>query len=205
MKKYVLLLFVSLLADVVSAQQANEYLQARARQIIEDFQMYLSTIASKTGVSETNKDIATTSALDLFIGEGKSYEYVDNDGNKRTHEPVKMQILGKNRKYVPVAQYLETIRNLAYTKVVIDTADIVEIDTIMQAENGSYEAIAHYRQRFLGYRDGRVVYQDVTDQKIKLYCKENASPMCYVFPTPFGTNEVHWRVLLGDIYVVNGH
>lgn len=191
MKKLFLLLFINLQADCVSAQQVDEHLQTLAKERIEEFNMYLNIIANKSGESETKKDIATTKALNLFIGKGDSYEYIDDCGNKRTHEPVKMQIYNQIRKSPPkqIKQYLKNLRYSAYKKVVIDMVDIIVLDNVFQRGDGSYEAIAHYRQRFCGYRDGRVIYQDVTDKKIKVFFDtiENAGQSVYI-------------VLLGDIY-----
>lgn len=191
----------------VSAQQVSlsnedkEELQLRVKQKIEDFQMYLGTIASKAGVSEANKDAATASALELFIGKGKSYEYIDDYGNRRTHEPVKMQTSNKYRKYPPklMTLYLKSLRNMSYTKVVIEAADAVRVDNIFETSDGKYEAVAYFCQNFCGYRDGRLDYNDYVEKKVKIYVEKEVIPM------PSGGDQIIWQVLLGDIYVVNTH
>ena len=172
-------------------------LQIRVKQKIEDFQMHLGTIASKAGISAKSKDAATASALELFIGKGKSYEYTDDYGNIKRHEPVKMQTSNRHRKYPPklMTLYLRNLRNnLTYTKVVIEAADVVRVDN-----DGKYEAIAYFSQKFCGYRDGHLIYDDVTEKKVKIYVEKE------VIPTPSGDERVIWQVLLGDIYVLSTH
>ena len=190
----------SILAQqVVLSEEDKGELQIRVKQKIEDFQMHLGTIASKAGVSEASKDAATTSALELFIGKGKSYEYTDDYGNRRLHDPVMMQTSNRYRKYPPklMTQYLKSLRNLTYTKVVIEAADAVRVDNIFETPDGKYEAIAYFSQKFCGYKDGKLVYNDVTEKKVKIYVEKE------VIPTPTGTEQVIWQVLLGDIYVVS--
>lgn len=177
-------------------------LQIRVKQKIEDFQMHLGTIASKAGISAKSKDAATASALELLIGKGKSYEYTDDYGNIKRHEPVKMQTSNRHRKYPPklMTLYLRNLRNnLTYTKVVIEAADVVRVDNIFETHDGKYEAIAYFSQKFCGYRDGHLIYDDVTEKKVKIYVEKE------VIPTPSGDERVIWQVLLGDIYVLSTH
>ncbi|MDE6689047.1 MAG: hypothetical protein K2J86_04065 [Prevotella sp.] len=185
--------------EITLSDEDKGELQIRVKQKIEDFQMHLGTIASKAGVSETSKDAATASALELFIGRGKPYEYTDGYGNRLRHEPVQMQTSNRYRKYPPkpMTQYLKNLRNLTYTKVIIEAADAVRVDNIFETPDGKYEAIAYFIQKFCGYRDGRLVYNDIAEKKVKIYVEKE------VIPTPSGTDQVIWQVLLGDIYVIN--
>ena len=186
--------------QVTLSEEDKGELQIRVKQKIEDFQMHLGTIASKAGVSEASKDAATASALELFIGHGKPYEYIDDYGNRRIHEPVTMQTSGRGgRRYPPkpMTRYLKNLRNLTYTKVVIEAADAVRVDNIYETPDGKYEAIAYFCQKFCGYRDGILVFISVDEKKVKVYVEKET------IPTPSGNDQVIWQVLLGDIYVVN--
>lgn len=206
-KTKILLAFISILLfqqniysqQVVLSDEEKEELKLRVKQKIEDFQMYLGTIASKAGVSEANKDAATASALELFIGRGRPYEYEDEYGNIKKHEPVKMQTSGRGgRRYPPkpMTRYLKNLRNLIYHKVVIEAADAVRVDNIFETPDGKYEAIAYFSQRFCGYRDGSLAYSSIDDKKVKIYVEKKN------IPTPTGPKQI-WQVFLGDIYVTN--
>lgn len=184
--------------QVTLSDEEKGELQIRVKQKIEDFQMHLGTIASKANVTEASKDAATASALELFIGRGKPYEYMDNYGIIRTHEAVKMQTSNRKKTFPPkpMTQYLRSLRNLTYSKVIIESADAVRVDNIFETSDGKYEAVAYFSQNFCGYRDGRLVYNDVTEKKVKVYVEKET------IPRPSGESQVIWRVLLGDMYVV---
>ena len=182
------------------SQEEKEELQMRARQKIEDFQGHLSTIASRD-MPQENKATARKAALNLFIGKGEAYQYTDAYGNRLRHDPVKMQVSSKTTRRVNtrlMKSYLVSLGNMArYTKVVIENADVVRVDNIHETADGQYEAVAYFSQKFIGYRDGRILYTDVTEKKVRIYVDRTAVPM------PDGNSQIIWKVLLGDIYVVD--
>ncbi len=192
-------------AQQLSQQEKNE-LQLRVKQKIEDFQMYLGIIASKS-VSPTNKDNATANALALFVGKGDKYYYYEYDSNgkqgpKKLHDPVKMQTStkrGGNKPPQPMKDYLAHIRNMTrYTKVVIESADAVRVDELYEVSPGRYEGMAYFSQKYCGYQDGRLIYSDVTVKRVRISVDYKE------IPDPTGTKHV-WKVLLGDISVVSTH
>jgi hypothetical protein len=184
----------------VLSQEDKEELQIRTKQKIEDLQGHLSTIASRS-VSPALKDIATRSALKLFIAKGDSYYYEDAYRKRTLHDPVIMQVSSKYRATPinrPMKQYLNSLRNMTrYSKVVIENADVVRVDNIRETAEGKYEAVAYFCQKFCGYRDGKLIYNDVTEKKVKVYVEREEVAM------PDGETQVIWLVLLGDIYVVS--
>lgn len=186
-------------AQSLSVEEKQE-LQLRAKQKIEDFQDELSTIASRN-VSVANKNAAKKAALNLFIGKGETYMFTDDYGNRVQHDPVKMQISSKRTGRVNtrlMKNYLNSLANMTqYTKVDIESADVVRVDNIRETGDGKYEAVAYFSQKFCGYRDGRLVYTDVTEKKVKIYVEKETVPM------PDGNQQVIWQVLLGDIYVLD--
>ena len=186
-------------AQSLSNEEKQE-LQLRAKQKIEDFQGHLATIASRN-MSATNKNAARKAALDLFIGKGESYMFEDSYGNRLKHDAVKMQVSSKTTGRINtrlMKNYLTSLANLSqYTKVVIEDADVVRVDNIRETGDGKYEAVAYFSQKFCGYRDGRLVYTDVTEKKVKIYVEKQTVPM------PDGNQQVIWQVLLGDIYVLD--
>ena len=160
--KYIVLTVVLLLtASSTFAQNVNlnenekKELQIKARQKIEDFQGFLADIASKS-TSQTIKDASTAGALKLFIGNGERYQYTDNYNNRVWHDAVIMQVSSKYRPTTsqPMKKYLNRMRYLTYTKVVIENADVVRVDNITKTADGKYEAMAYFSQKFCGFRDG---------------------------------------------------
>ena len=182
------------------SQEEKEELQLRAKQKIEDFQGHLSTIASRD-MPQANKTTARKAALNLFIGKGETYQYTDEYGNRLQHEGVKMQVSSKTTGRISsrlMKNYLVSLGNMArYTKVVIENADVVRVDNIHETGDGKYEAVAYFSQKFIGFRDGRILYTDVTEKKVKIYIDKAVVPM------PDGNTQIIWKVLLGDIYVVD--
>jgi len=196
------LLFCGIATTVAQSlsQEEKEELQLRAKQKIEDFMGHLSTIASRD-MPQENKATARKAALNLFIGKGEAYMFTDDYGNKIQHDPVKMQVSSKTTGRVTprlMKNYLTSLGNMArYTKVVIENADVVRVDNIHETGDGKYEAVAYFSQKFIGYRDGRILYSDVTEKKVRIYIERTAVPM------PDGNSQIIWKVLLGDIYVID--
>lgn len=77
-----------------------------------------------------------------------------------------------------------------YGKVVLQSADIVRVDNINKVSDGHYEAMAYFVQKYIAYRDGKVVYSDITKKKIKVYIEALEIP-----------GGVIWDAKLGDVYV----
>lgn len=183
-------------SNIMTEEEKSE-MQIRAAEKINAFVGYLGTIGSKE-VSDTYKDEAVKSALDLFIGKGYKYTSEDDYGNKITHEPVTMQTTNKyGRKYSPkpMTTYLKSLRMLPYTKVVVESADAVRVDQVTETSEGRYKAVAYYFQKFVGMRDGNVVYQDYTQKKLTIYIEKKQ------IPTPDGMMNV-WVIQLGDVSAV---
>lgn len=182
------------------SEEDKEELQIRTKQKLEDLLGHLSTIASRS-VTADLKDISIRSALKLFIGKGEAYYYEDAYGNRKLHDPVFMQVSSKYRAMPinrPMKTYLNSLKNMTrYNKVEIENADVVRVDNIRETADGKYEAVAYFCQKFCGYRDGRIIYSDVTEKKVKVYVEREEVEM------PDDEVQVIWLVLLGDIYVVN--
>lgn len=204
-KKFITMIALFLMMGQVSfaqtlSEEEKQELQIRAKQKIEDFQGHLSTIGSRR-VSAESKNSAKKAALDLFIGKGEIYWSEDAYGNRTQHDPVKMQVSSNRTGRVNsrlMKYYLNSLANMTqYTKVEIENADVVRVDNIHETQDGKYEAVAYFSQKFCGYRDGRLVYSDVTEKKVKIYVEKRIVPM------PGGNNQIIWQVMLGDIYVLD--
>ncbi len=199
--KFVVICLLQLLAGSMSAQLSSDEFKNIVKQKIEDFHFHSKTIGNR-GVSAFRKETAIISALELFIGKGEPFEYTDDFGNRRCHEPVKMHISDKGRKFPPrlMATYLKNLKKLPYADVIIEAADVVRIDNIFETGVGKYKAVAYFIQRFCRYnREGKLIFSDVTENKVKI-CVEKE-----MIPLPDGTEKVFWPVYLGDIYALSTH
>lgn len=170
MKRIAFILFVNLLASTLLAQQADEMFTTYAKQKVDELQDYIRLISNRE-VSQKEKDLYYTKALQLFIGEGKEYVYIDDNGNEQTHAPVTIKTSSARRTSSrTITSYLQNLKRgaLQNSKMTIVSVDIVYIDNLFQIGNGRYKASAHYRHNYYNNKDGRVLYQDVTEKKLEI-------------------------------------
>lgn len=180
----------------LSEEEKQEF-KVRVCQKIDEFQSQLGYIASEKS-SERTKDVATTAALNLFMGKGDRYYTTDiQTGDRTYHEPVTMQTSSKRtgrKRTQSMKSYLKALRNMTYTEVIIESAGAVRIDNIFQTGDGQYEAIAYFCQGFYGYRDGKLTYNDTTDKAVKVYIRAVEAPEI---------GGLTWEAYLGDVSVVS--
>lgn len=205
MKKFRLILFLfNLLADVASAQQVifteadRDEVQVHAKQLIEDFQMQLTTIVSKTGVSESSKNVAMASALECFIGKGDAFEYTDEEGKLVRHKPVSVVARNQYGRLTlrPLKSFLRMLKNTVTQNeaIHIESIDVVVLESVV-CEDGKYVATASYLNRYVSIKDGCIEYKDVTERRVKLPIERETIPL------PNGEEPVVWPVFLGDVYI----
>lgn len=178
----------------LSDEEKQEF-STRIKQKIEDFQTHLGIISSKESSKKT-LNTAVNECLKLFIGKGEAYNTTDAYGNKIPNDPVTIQVTSKNRgvRTNTVKRYLTTLANnlnKMYTKVNITSSDAVRVDNIHETGDGKYECVAYFFQRFEGYRDGRLIYTDITTKKVRVYLDQIEGPIGKT-----------WSIALGDISAV---
>lgn len=180
----------------------KEQFRNRVKQKVEEFQDMLEKIVDNELRSDIRKE-SVTNALKLFIGEGDPYDYVDESIDQRIHsDGVKMQTSSVNRSTTrtqKLKRYLYKLYNpqtgrssMSYSKIVIESASAVRVDNI-QRVGDHYECVAYFSQKFFGYRDGRIVYGDLTGKKIR----------CYITSIDLPTGQQIFEAKLGDIYVTS--
>lgn len=167
----------------------------RIKQKIEDFQTHLGIICSKESSKKT-LNTAVNECLKLFIGKGDTYYTTDAYGNRNGNDPVKIQVTSKRGSIRTnyVKAYLTTLAknlNKMYTKVNITASDAVRVDNIHETGDGRYECVAYFFQKFEGYRDGRLIYTDITTKKVRVYLDQIEGPVGKT-----------WSIALGDITAV---
>ena len=197
--RFLSLLLFTLFAFNATAQsltaEEKRALETRVKNKVDEYQFYLNQLGDKRSTSETVKNNAVRLALKLFIGEGENYTM---DGN--THGAVRMEISSKYRSTksrIMQKRYLNNLRNnRSYDQIEITDADVVRVDGI-QREGDHYVCMAYFCQKFIGFRDHRAVYSDITTKKVKVYVQ------AIEVPRADGSTQIIWNALLGDIYVVS--
>lgn len=203
--RLITLLFVIFLSTSAYSQQLThaekESLQTRVKNKVDEYQFYLQQLADKRSTSAVVKDNAYTLALKLFIGECENYSIYEPDlGRNVTKPAVRMEVSSKYRltkSRVLMKKYLNNLRNnTSYDQIEITDADVVRVDNIYKVGD-HYECMAYFCQKYVGYRDNRVVYSDVTTKKVRVYIE------AIEIPKSDGSTETIWNALLGDIYVIS--
>ena len=210
-KVFFTLLFMSMLGQVSIAQneydltpEQRETIEQRVREKINDFLSYLPEIAAKSDKSIEEKQLALKyidKSLDLFIGEGKKYQYQDQTGIWRWHDAVKMQTTSRGRIQAPrpMKTYLKHLMALPYKKVEIDTCQAVRINRkLHKTGDGRYTGSAVFVQAFRATRDGRLVVNDIDGKQVTIYVERK------IIEGPSGQQEV-WIIKLGDIRIITNY
>jgi hypothetical protein len=144
------------------------------------FKQYLDKIASRN-ISRDDGLMAISNALKLFYGT-ETYVQVSSVNNP-------------NKPKVRTKMYLERVRALNYDKIEIGWADFQYSPNLRKGPDGNYYGYISFRQRFRGSKDGKVVYEDVTDKTIAVILKVYDK---YVE----GVSTENFEVFLGDMDVV---
>jgi len=195
------ILFVSIPAFPQQLTQAEkESLQIRVKNKVDEYQFYLHQLADKCSTSLEVKNNAYSLALKLFVGECENYSIYDPDLGRNINKPaVRMEISSKYRltkSRVLMKRYLDNLRNNStYDQIKITDADIVRVDNIYKVGD-HYECMAYFCQKYIGYRDNRIIYSDITTKKVRVYIQ------AIKIPKADGSTETIWNALLGDIYVI---
>lgn len=202
--KLIIFLFAIFISFPAFSQQLTqaekESLQIRVKNKVDEYQFYLKQLADKHSTSAAVKNNAYKLALKLFIGECENYSIYDPDlGRNVTKPAVRMEISSKYRSTksrVLMKRYLNNLRNnQTYDQIEITDADIVRVDNIYKVGD-HYECMAYFCQKYVGYRDKRVIYSDITTKKVRVYIQ------AIQIPKSDGSIETIWNALLGDIYVI---
>ncbi|MFM9027081.1 MAG: hypothetical protein ACKOQ6_03705 [Bacteroidota bacterium] len=156
-----------------------ELFQAKGLDKVRRLTEYLGIITQKSTPPSTA--ISTVeSALSLFDGENHTVE-VSN-----VNRPDKSRF--------PIRTYLNRLRMLNYSRVVIEGASFTYVSNFRKGPDGNYYGVARFRQAFSGYRDNKPVYSDVTTKTVAVVLKPYQKAL-------EGESMENWDVFLGDIFV----
>ena len=139
--------------------------------------------------------------MELFIGGGDDYEYMDQAGNLRIHEAVKMQTTSRGRanKPQPMKRYLNRLMALPYEKVEVESCKAIRIDKHLHyIGNNRWSGSAVFMQVFRATQDGNYVVNDTDEKQVTIYVDREE----YEYGVN-GEKQVVWTIKLGDMRIAN--
>ena len=182
------------------SEQQKRAIERRVKSKVEEFQFYIGQLADRRFTNSEMREEAYKLAMDLFVGHGNAYTVYDIDTRRSIRKnPVRIEISSKGRGVTSRPYIRDYMRNLKndrrYSQVVIQQADAVYVDQIYETGNGQYECIAYFTQKYVSYREGRIVYSDITTKAVRVTIER------IDVPRSDGSTRTIWNALLGDIYV----
>lgn len=193
LRRIVVLQFAFLFFLPIMGQNAvDEQIRRTAAQRVAQMNDYISFMADKSNDMET-RQYYKKQALNLFAGRG--YNYEENGVNK---EGVRMEITSVNNtrpRSKLMRVYFNGLMNLTYQKVSIQSTELasIKVSNLQKVDNNMYVCTCYFDQVFVGYRDGRPVYKDITRKKVK----------CYIEVQDVEGGPQEYVVLLGDVQAID--
>lgn len=133
-------------------QASYEQFKLRSLQKTEDLGKYLNLIANKSTESAiANK--AVDQAVGLFVNEESTVETTKPNGEKDQQ---------------PIRAYLNKLKLLKYSKVLIEWSDISYVSNLRRGPDGFYYGVISLQQKFSGFIDNKLVYSDVTRKNVEV-------------------------------------
>ncbi len=162
----------------LSEADYEEY-AAKAMNKAEYLSHYLALLCNRD-LDAYDKEQAVENALKLFV-----------------HDSTLVQVSSVTRDEVTtyrVSEYLDHLSLLDYDKVELLWRNVQYITKFRLATDGNYYGTITVEQVFQGYKEGKPIYEDITQKDIEIvlgnFLKEES-----------GTSEYVWDVLLSDIGV----
>jgi hypothetical protein len=132
-----------------------EQFKQKSLQKADDLGKYLNLIANKSTESAVaNK--AVDQAVGLFVSEESTVETTKPNGEKDQQ---------------PIRNYLNKLKLLKYSKVLIEWTDISYVSNLRRGPDGFYYGVISLQQKFSGFIDNKLVYSDVTKKNIEVVLK----------------------------------
>lgn len=193
LKRIVALQFALLLfLPIMGQSSVDEQIKRTAAQRVAQMNDYISFMADKSNDMET-RQYYKKQALNLFAGRG--YNYEENGVNK---EGVRMEITSVNNtrpRSKLMRVYFNGLINLTYQQVSIQSTELasIKVSNLQKVDNNIYVCTCYFEQVFVGYRDGRAIYKDITRKKVK----------CYIEIQDVEDGPQEYVVLLGDVQAID--
>ena len=164
--------------DVAGNVSKDEF-KTKSLNKINQFNSYLKILCDKKA-SAYDQDNAVEQAVKLFV-DGAIIETSSVNSDEKKH--------------YKVHSYLDNLKNLHYDRIDITWSKVQYVSDIRLGADGKYYGAVSFEQTFRGYRDGQLVYEDVT--------KKTAEVELKVYDKNYLGNTIsQWDVLLSDIEVM---
>ena len=137
--------------DEASQQQFKQ----KSLQKTDDLGKYLNLIANRSTES-TVANKAVDQAVALFMNEESTVETTKPNGDKDQQ---------------PIRAYLNKLKLLKYSKVLIEWTDISYVSNLRKGPDGFYYGVISLQQKFSGFIDNKLVYSDVTKKNVEVILK----------------------------------
>jgi hypothetical protein len=160
-------------------QQIEEF-KVETSKKIKDLERYIRTIGNSKNPEERTD--AFRQALNLFYKPDISIVEVTNKSGIVTSRNTSRN-------------YMLRILGLRYDKVVFEYFNVNFQGEPKRQPDGTYQLTVHLCQKFAGYRDNKLVYEDVVCKKVQTIYKQNE------ITDPDGKIHKFWIVRIGDIKV----
>ncbi|HXB05814.1 MAG TPA: hypothetical protein VNW04_01825, partial [Puia sp.] len=141
---------------------------------------YLTILCDKKATPE-DLDKAVTQAMTLFINDSAAVEVSSANRNTISRRLVK--------------DYLHHLKLIQYDKIEVKWTHVQYVSDLKPGPDGRLYGTVSFEQEFKGYKDGRLVYSDVTIKHATVIL------VTYQKVTEGATQRL-WDVRLGDIGVV---
>jgi hypothetical protein len=128
-------------------------------------------------------------ALKLFMGEGNNYRDIYDN----IQPAVRTQVSSKARNtknWIQTKNYLRNLTSLSYSEVQITQADVCYVSDFYKVRDGLYKAAVTIKQKFVGMRDGKVIYEDITEKTINVYLQQEITSVGSQYVILLGDSEV---------------
>jgi len=163
------------LSDIRKKELANKGLQKA-----KDFGTYIEVVSDQETSPIDVRD-AIELSVDLFMSE---------------ENVVAVSSLNREEKLeYPIRTYLNRLDLLEYSKVEVGWFDVQYIGDVKLGADGKYYGTITIYQRFRGYTDGILQYEDITKKNIEIRIER-------IKKYRGGQEVFEWDVFLGDISVV---
>lgn len=167
--------------EQVAPNISKEEFAKKATEKTTLFTDYLKILCNKQA-QDFELDKATEQAIKLFVSENARVE---------TASATRQQITSKL-----IRTYLEDVRMLRYDKIIMEWTKVQYVSEIKLGFDGNYHGIVSFEQVFKGYRDGKLIYEDITTKDAQVVLKTYEKIV-------EGNSKVLWEVLLSDIGVTS--